>query len=189
MHTTTNEIALGPIVTAFAADPVIRWVYPAPGDYLAHFADLVLLIGGGAFTTATADCAEGAAGTALWVAPDNTGDDEAIGAHLSETVDPPRHETVFAFLEQIEAHHPDEPVWYLPFIGVDPAHQGRSVGSTLLRQGLDRADADDLPAYLEASTPRNRSLYERHGFAVVGEIRSGDSPPVWPMLRPAGARP
>jgi hypothetical protein len=51
--------------------------------------------------------------------------------------------------------------------------------------GLARADRDGLPAYLEASAPRNRALYERHGFEVVGEIQAGDSPPLWPMLRPA----
>jgi hypothetical protein len=24
-----------------------------------------------------------------------------------------------------------------------------------------------------------------HGFEVIGDIRAGDSPPLWPMLRPA----
>ncbi len=46
-----------------------------------------------------------------------------------------------------------------------------------------RADVDTLPAYLEASSPRNRALYERHGFEVTGEIQVADSPPLWPMLR------
>jgi hypothetical protein len=28
-------------------------------------------------------------------------------------------------------------------------------------------------------------LYERHGFKVIGEIQSGSSPTLTPMLRPA----
>ena len=45
----------------------------------------------------------------------------------------------------------------------------------------------DMPAYLEASSPRNKALYERHGFVEVGLIQAGSSPPMWPMLRPARA--
>lgn len=82
-----------------------------------------------------------------------------------------------------DEHHPSESCWYLPFIGVDPRCQGQGHGSRLLRQGLARCDRDHLPAYLEASSPRNRTLYERHGFTVIAEIQVGDSPPLWPMLR------
>jgi ribosomal protein S18 acetylase RimI-like enzyme len=93
---------------------------------------------------------------------------------------------VFSFLEQLSTHHPDpETVWYLPFIGVEPTSQGRGLGSDLLREGLARADHDRLPTYLEASSPRNRTLYERHGFAIITELQVADSPPMWPMLRPA----
>jgi ribosomal protein S18 acetylase RimI-like enzyme len=92
---------------------------------------------------------------------------------------------VFALLEQTAEHHPETPCWYLPFIGIDPQHQGRGLGSRLLAEGLARCDRDRLPAYLEASSARNRALYERHGFVGTGELRAGDSPPLWPMLRPA----
>ena len=46
-------------------------------------------------------------------------------------------------------------------------------------------DESGLPAYLESSNPQNISLYERHGFEVVGRIQIGASPPVHPMLRSA----
>ena len=46
--------------------------------------------------------------------------------------------------------------------------------------GVDR---DGLPAYLESSNPANISLYERHGFEVMGRIRVADSPVMTPMLR------
>ena len=88
----------------------------------------------------------------------------------------------------LEANHPHERHWYLPFIGVDPDWQGRGIGAALMRPILDRCDGDRLPAYLEASNPRNRSLYERHGFEVTEEFRIGKgAPPIWRMWRePAG---
>jgi hypothetical protein len=36
---------------------------------------------------------------------------------------------------------------------------------------------------MEATSPRNRRLFERHGFETDGAIRAGASPPVWPMVR------
>ncbi len=41
-----------------------------------------------------------------------------------------------------------------------------------------------MPAYLEATSPRSRALYERHGFEVTAELRAtADSPPMWAMWR------
>jgi hypothetical protein len=51
------------------------------------------------------------------------------------------------------------------------------------RRRLDVADRRGEPAYLEATSPRNRALYERHGFEVVDELRTGDCPPLWGMWR------
>lgn len=88
-------------------------------------------------------------------------------------------------LNFIEHKHPHEPAhWYLPIIGVSPAWQGRGLGAALLRPVLERCDSERTPAYLEASTPRNRALYERHGFEVVEECRyASDGPPLWRMWR------
>ena len=181
-----QDQAIAAVVAAFVADPVLRWVYPSAAQYLTWFPKLVQVFGGPAFTTESVDCAEGYAGTALWVAPGSEPDEEAIGALMQASIDEDRQEVAFEFLGQMDEHHPKEAVWYLPFIGVDPGRQSRGHGTALLQIGLARADRDGLPAYLEASAPRNRALYERHGFEVVGEIQAGDSPPLWPMLRPAG---
>jgi ribosomal protein S18 acetylase RimI-like enzyme len=87
--------------------------------------------------------------------------------------------------EQMEKFHPAEPHWYLPMIGVDPARQGGGVGSALMAEALKVIDRNGAMAYLESSNPRNISLYKRHGFEVIGEIQSGSSPIVRPMLRKA----
>lgn len=55
-------------------------------------------------------------------------------------------------------------------IGVDPAVQGRGIGRALLRRMLDVADADAAPVVLDVRTDNvaARTLYETHGFEVVG---------------------
>lgn len=86
-------------------------------------------------------------------------------------------------LNGLDAKHPHEPHYYLPVMGVRAEWQGRGFGAALLRPVLARCDRERLPAYLEATTPRNRALYERNGFEVVEEMRIKDSPPIWPMWR------
>jgi ribosomal protein S18 acetylase RimI-like enzyme len=81
--------------------------------------------------------------------------------------------------------HPHEPHWYLPWIGMRPEAQGAGLGARLLRQGLARADAERMPAYLEATNRRNARLYARHGFAILGVVASPGYPEIIPMWRPA----
>lgn len=88
-----------------------------------------------------------------------------------------------SIIEQMEKFHPTEPHWYLPMIGVDPAHQGAGTGAALMTEALRNVDSSGLIAYLESSNPRNIPLYQRHGFEVIGEIQSGSSPVLRPMLR------
>jgi GNAT superfamily N-acetyltransferase len=91
---------------------------------------------------------------------------------------------VLRALTVLEGKHPREPHYYLAFIGVDPEWQGRGLGGAVLAPILQRCDEERMPAFLEASTPRNRALYERHGFAVTEEFRlGGGAPPQWRMWR------
>lgn len=91
-------------------------------------------------------------------------------------------------ISSVESNHPKERHYYLAFAGVEPDWQGRGIGSALMRPVLDRCDREGVPAYLEASTPRNRALYERHGFEVTEEFTLGKgSPPLWPMWREPAA--
>jgi ribosomal protein S18 acetylase RimI-like enzyme len=108
-----------------------------------------------------------------------------IGAYGREIVSTGR---LFALLDSLHPHEPDH--WYLPMAGVGPDWQGRGIGAALLQPVLERCDADDMPAYLEATTERNRALYERNGFEVMDEYRLwGDGPLGWRMWRePQGAR-
>jgi GNAT superfamily N-acetyltransferase len=94
-------------------------------------------------------------------------------------------------LAVVESNHPTEPHYYLPLVGVEPGWRGRGLGSALLRPVLQRCDEERMPAYLEATSPRNRALYERHGFSVTEQFTLGPgSPPLWRMWRtPNGYQP
>jgi GNAT superfamily N-acetyltransferase len=87
-------------------------------------------------------------------------------------------------IAKMESNHPEREHYYLPFVGVTPAWQGRGLGAALMAPILERCDREGIPAYLEASTPRNRVLYERQGFVTTEEFHLGKgSPPLWRMWR------
>jgi GNAT superfamily N-acetyltransferase len=88
-----------------------------------------------------------------------------------------------ALLSQVEKVHPKEPHWYLAVLGTAPEHQGKGVGSALMKPILDRCDGEGVPAYLESSKESNIPFYKRHGFEVTGEIQAKNGPKVWPMWR------
>ena len=100
-----------------------------------------------------------------------------------------RQTEIFALFEAMGEVHPTEPHWYLPLIGVDTACQGRRLGAALLHETLAVYDRNGLPAYLEASNPRNVPLYERHGFRRLEPLRVGNCSPITPMWREAAAAP
>jgi ribosomal protein S18 acetylase RimI-like enzyme len=94
----------------------------------------------------------------------------------------------FELFQLFDAHHPQDPHYYLQFIGVRPEHQGVGIGSALLRAVLDRCDLDDAAVYLEADE-RSRHLYFKHGFEAIAELRLPEGPSFFPMWRaPAIAR-
>jgi ribosomal protein S18 acetylase RimI-like enzyme len=178
---------------AFHDDPVVGpWCMPHEARRLRRlertfelFLRAVYLPHDQCYTT------EGLVGGAFWLPPDTwevRGSEQLrLVARLTRI-----HGRAVARILQvmafIEAKHPHEPHYYLQFVGVDPRSQGRGVGSALLQPVLERCDRDGMPAYLEATSERNRALYERHGFAVVEEIRlPAGGPPMWGMWRRAPA--
>lgn len=177
--------AIGVLTLAFSADPMARWSLPDPAKYLSVFAAIAKAFGGNAFGKGTAYVANGSSGAALWLSPGVSSDEESLKRLFNEnTSDDIKADMEYIF-GQMEKFHPAEPHWYLPMIGVDPAHQGSGIGSALMAESLKAVDRDGLPAYLESSNPRNIPLYQRHGFEVIGEIQSGSSPVLRPMLRKA----
>ena len=89
--------------------------------------------------------------------------------------------------QALDVLHPVDPHWYLGTLGVDPEHQGRGVGTALLRHWLARVAADASGAYLETDLQGNVRFYEREGFAVERETRVLGVR-VWCMHRPPATR-
>jgi ribosomal protein S18 acetylase RimI-like enzyme len=177
--------AIDTIVTAFAADPVIRWFYSEPWRYLAHYGDFVEAFGGQAFGEGSAWTLGDFHATAIWLSPASRLDDDAIVHHLASTVAPEKFRDLLDVLGQMDAGHPPEPHWYLAWIGVDAAMQGRGLGNELMAHCLQAVDADSAPVYLDNTNPLNVAFYQRHGFRVIGESQAGACPPLIGMLRDA----
>jgi len=175
--------AVASVVLAFSADPIARWFYPDPHQYLLHLPSFVRAFAGKAFEHKSAYYVEGYMGAALWLPPDVHPDENELAALLQRSIPEENQREIFAFIEQMDNSHPSEPHWYLPMIGVVPARQGNGYGLALLKHTLERCDAEGKFAYLEASSPKSVPLYRRHGFELVGTIQVGSSPPLFPMLR------
>jgi ribosomal protein S18 acetylase RimI-like enzyme len=182
------QVLADSLAQSFQADPVSCWIFPDPDDraqrqpqFFRIFVD-VALGEGRAYTTDDYE------GVALWldIDPWNPSGPHHLEPLLQDTCGPNYQR--FCVLDQAlyRTHPRPQRHAYLPFIGVNPRHQGRGIGTTLLGQHLARLDALHLPAYLEASSVRSRALYERHGFRQLpGCIELPNGPTLWPMWRSA----
>ena len=119
-------------------------------QYLTFFPPFVRAFAGAAFGLATADRADDDCAVAMC---SSVSDEEEIDAGR-RAFPSPKQADVNVLFEQMGEFHPTQDHWYLPLIGVDFARQSRGHGSRLLSHALERCDTDGLPAYLEATTPR-----------------------------------
>ncbi|NUW36069.1 GNAT family N-acetyltransferase [Nonomuraea sp. SMC257] len=182
---TDRQAVLDVLTEAFMTDPLACWLHPRPGErglgqrhlyrsLLDHPAAEAYLIGDREGAAVWLTLAEG---QELREEPAGGSERQGRGEGGAR---------LRALGEALARRHPDgEPHLYLPCMAVVGGRRGAGLGSALLRHGLERADSGGLPAYLEASSPRSRALYLRHGFEDLGEpVRVADSPLLWPMRRP-----
>jgi ribosomal protein S18 acetylase RimI-like enzyme len=177
------ERVYGALTLAFAADPASRWLFTEADSFLRNFPKFARALAGPALQSGMGLAMENYAAVALWLAPGDGPDEQTLGELIETAVAREKQDDMAAVVEEMGRYHPEGPHWYLPFIGVEPSRQGQGLGSALLGTSLSRCDADGLPAYLESTNPRNQSLYERHGFQAMGEIKVRSCPPIVPMLR------
>lgn len=80
--------------------------------------------------------------------------------------------------------HPDEPHWYLEFLGTVPEKQGKGLGGRVLAPVLERADEEGVAVWTWSSNRRNLAFYYRQGFVVLDELPfRKDGPPIFPIRR------
>ncbi|WP_165350336.1 GNAT family N-acetyltransferase [Xylanimonas protaetiae] len=184
------------IAAALLDDPVLRTFVRGDHDRLGRLTDLHVALlrngpaHGGAIDVARADPGGRVVGVAAWEGPDGHAPWwtqvrdvprtlRAIGLrHAAASL---RAQSAF------DAARPRTPHWFLADIAVAPAAQGLGAGSALLRHRLGAIDAGPrLPAYLEATTPGSRRLYERWGFRRTDDVVV-DGTVATAMTRPAAS--
>jgi ribosomal protein S18 acetylase RimI-like enzyme len=174
------------LTASFFDDPVTDWLVPDRARRPALLPPMFELYFDLFVVHEETYLAAGGAGVALWLPPDREmiapDQLDAFGDAAAQMMGPDA-DRFFELGEFFDAHAPDEPHWHLQLLGTLPEHQGRGVGSALLRDQLPRLDQRGEAAYLEATTLRSRALYERHGFVCRGEIVLPDGPPLWQMWR------
>lgn len=185
------------LAEGFAEDPIMSWVY---ADRTRREADLLAFFGvvlRGAFNRGHVYLHPGGA-AAIWSPPDVSVFDRVTAGRLSDLmagqfVDEARLAFVEEGLAGMTAGHPEGPPHFFLFmLGTRRATRGRGLGSALLSHMLERCDAQGFPAFLEASSERNRPLYRRFGFEVTEPFSLPDGPEAWRMWRdprPEGGAP
>ena len=180
------------LAAAFHTDPVFRWILPDDAHRAtanrAFFGLVVDILADHDATWTATDPTAGAevTGAALWVPHGRPAmSDEQAERFVTEALalSGPHPDRMLDVITLLDGQHPAEPHEYLWFLGVRPTEQGRGIGSALLAPALRRADAAGHPCYLEATSPRNRDLYRRHGFQPIAEIAVPGGPTLWPMWR------
>jgi ribosomal protein S18 acetylase RimI-like enzyme len=79
---------------------------------------------------------------------------------------------------------PKEPHYYLFAIGARQGCQGKGIGGKLMAAGLERANAEHMPVYLESSKESNVPFYRRFGFELIEKVTPAKGcPSMWPMWR------
>ena len=178
--------AVAVLTAAFATGPVIDWAEPdpaaRPGLLEPYFTALLQhTAGSGIVHLARTDA--WIAGVAVWTPSSAAGLDLD---DLASSLPPSRAVHRLALLEKtVEQQRPGGVYHRLAYLAVLPEQHNDGIGSQLLDHHLHTLAAAQIPAYLEANHPRNRTLYQRHGFTDhAPPITVDGSPHIWPMWWP-----
>ncbi|MBA3942743.1 MAG: GNAT family N-acetyltransferase [Sphingopyxis sp.] len=175
------------LAQAFQTDPALSWILPESGHRARALRSLFRTLAPADVRAGVALRSEGDEAASLWRAP---GRAESGTLEFLRTVVPlvatfgtalPRGLKVQG---SIDAHRPKGRFWYLHYVGVRPAHQGKGHGGRIIRTQTAVADRDGLPCWLETATPENVPLYERLGFVTQVEWDVPGGPHFWGMTRP-----
>jgi GNAT superfamily N-acetyltransferase len=180
--------ALTPVFgRAFAEDPMMSWPVGEVDDLaeritrsFGYFLERALTLG---IVWETVD----GRGAAAWIPPgraatwgEHPWSQRRIGALMDDGGS--RYD---AFWSWVGSRMPDEPLWLLDSVAVDPAAQGQGLGTALIAAGLARARDVRQGAFLSTGTARNVPIYERSGFRLTDERDAPDGGPhVWFMRWP-----
>src|SRR6476620_11484740 len=78
--------AIARLVLAFGTDPVARWMYDDPHQYLLHIPRLFRALGASSFEAGAAQRTSDGHGVALWLPPGVRSDEGPLEAVLAESI-------------------------------------------------------------------------------------------------------
>ena len=157
---TEVDHAIATLVLAFDADPVARWMYDDPHQYLAQLPRLFQALGTSSFEAGAAQRTDDGLGVALWLPPGVYGDDAPLEAVIGGSIVGERQAEVAAVFGRTEHYRPTEPHWYLSLIGVDALHRSKGRGAALLAHRLRQCDREHLPVPLVIKPAKYLALRE-----------------------------
>ena len=175
------------LAAAFQDDPSFEWIIPDATSRLKQLISFFQFIVEEDMTAGRALMSDGAKAVSLWRAP-----------QLLKVLPLGVIRSNIAFLRilgfsllngarvanAMATHHPNFPHWYLRYLSVAPEVQGKGWGGIAMRAGIERAEADGLPIFLETAKLSNVGLYRRFGFDLIDEWDvPGGGPHFWSMLR------
>lgn len=185
---TVHDARATMLARAFYDDPIIRWVIPEDTDRVDVYGTCLDLLIAATEARGHIVADEDGAVLQLWhtVADETTpGLLTAQDAERMQVACGEHAQRAEQLVEAMDRLHPAEPHHYLAVIGTDPDQQGRGLGRAALESALARCDASGLPSYLEATSARNRQLYQQLGFHDCPEpvaVAPG-GPWLYPMWR------
>ena len=109
---------------AFSADPIARWAWPDPLQYIDTMMPLVSLFGGKSFDHGSAYVIGDFFGVAQWLPPGVQPDDGPIGELFEQNMSEPKLGEVLFLFEQMAGFHPHVPHCTFPCLGLIQCFRG-----------------------------------------------------------------
>jgi GNAT superfamily N-acetyltransferase len=188
-----RDDAVEAVVSAFAVDPLLRWVWPDDGRYARAAPAFFGLLLDLRMESGEAWGVDGTAAIAMWDPPGGLylpTADGRWGTIQSGFTDLERRRWA-AYDEVMSIAPAAAPYWYLGVLATAPDRQRQGLASEVIAPMLAAADRVGLPTYLETASEGNLLFYGRHGFEQVTSATPLDGPACWLLRRdpqPAAAK-